>query len=140
MRVLAFGQPGTWSLKYNLIWDQILDLGLFPASLREREVAWYFKKMNRYGPPLDSRKDYTKLDFAAWAAAMTDSREQFERFMKPICDFPNATPDRVGLTDWYQTTDARTMGMHSRSVVGGIWARQLLDGDWKRGTVLPIPE
>jgi len=138
--VLAFGQPGTWSLKYNLIWDQILDLGLFPASLREREVAWYFKKMNRYGPPLDSRKDYTKLDFAAWAAAMTDSREQFERFMKPICDFPNATPDRVGLTDWYQTTDARTMGMHSRSVVGGIWARQLLDGEWKRGTVLPIPE
>ncbi len=139
--VLAFGKPGTWSLKYNLIWDQILELGLFEPSVRAREVAHYFRKMNRFGPPLDSRKDYTKLDFAAWAGAMAVSREEFERFMKPICDMPGATPDRVGLTDWYQTTDARTMGMHSRSVVGGIWARQLLDGEWKRGTVLiPNPE
>jgi Domain of unknown function (DUF1793) len=99
--------------------------------VREREIAWYFTKMNRFGPPLDSRQTYTKLDFVAWSAAMCGSREEFEKFMTPVIAFASATPDRVGLTDWYQTTDARTMGMHSRSVVGGLWARQLMDGAWR---------
>jgi hypothetical protein len=130
--VLAFGKPGTWSLKYNLVWDRILGLDLFPAALSQREVAWYFEKMNPFGPPLDSRETYTKLDFVAWCAAMCETREDFERFMAPVHDFARQTPDRVPLSDWYRTTDGRSMGMHSRSVVGGLWARQLVDGRWKR--------
>ncbi|MEI7658432.1 MAG: DUF4965 domain-containing protein [Phycisphaerae bacterium] len=130
--VLAFGKPGSWSLKYNLVWDRILGLDLFPAALAEREVAWYFERMNRFGPPLDSRDTYTKLDFVAWCGAMCATKEQFERFISPVHDFAQQTPDRVPLSDWYRTTDGRSMGMHSRSVVGGLWARQLLDGRWKR--------
>ena len=52
---LAFDKPGTWSQKYNLVWDQILDFHLFPAQVRQTEIAFYLQHLNEYGLPLDNR-------------------------------------------------------------------------------------
>jgi hypothetical protein len=60
---LTFGDKGTWSLKYNLIWDQLLELEVFPREIAQREVAWYMGKQNRYGTPLESRAAFTKTDW-----------------------------------------------------------------------------
>ena len=49
---LAFDRPGTWSLKYNLVWDRLLELNLFPAEVTRRELASYRARMERYGLPL----------------------------------------------------------------------------------------
>lgn len=126
--VLVFGQPGTWSQKYNLIWDRVLGLNLFPQSVFEREMALYRTKVQQYGLPLDSRKTYTKLDWTVWTACLTGKRADFDAIMKPVFGWVDAPvpPSRVPMSDWYETTDGKTMGMHTRTVVGGIWMPMLM--------------
>ncbi|CCW35438.1 protein of unknown function (DUF1793) [Chthonomonas calidirosea] len=124
---LAFDKPGTWSQKYNLVWDKILHLNLFPESVARKEVAFYLTKMNPYGLPLDNRATYTKLDWEVWTATLAESRADFDVFMRHIEAFMNNTPNRVPLTDWYDTITAKQMGFQARSVVGGIAIKLLAD-------------
>jgi hypothetical protein len=124
---LAFDKPGTWSQKYNLVWDQILGLKLFPARIRETELAFYRQHMNQYGLPLDSRADYTKLDWELWTATLSEDEDQFKVFMEPIAKWVNETRSRVPLTDWYDTKNGKQVGFQARSVVGGVYIRILAD-------------
>jgi hypothetical protein len=124
---LAFNSPSTWSQKYNLVWDRILDYNLFPDSVRDTETKYYLKKINHYGLPLDSRADYTKLDWSIWTATLTSKREQFDAIMDPIYMWMNETPTRVPLTDWYDTKNGKQVGFQARSVVGGVLIKALAD-------------
>lgn len=124
---LAFDRPNTWSQKYNLVWDKILGLNLFPAEVAEKEMAYYKKVQNQYGLPLDNRETYTKLDWITWTATLTQKREDFDALVSPIIAFLNATPDRSPMTDWYQTKTARKVGFTARPVVGGVFLKMLYD-------------
>ncbi|TWU41140.1 glutaminase family protein [Novipirellula artificiosorum] len=124
---LAFDQTGTWSQKYNLVWDQILDLGLFPRQVVETEMAFYRSIQNEYGLPLDNRSDYTKLDWVLWTATLTNDRDDFEAIVAPVHKFLNVTPDRSPMTDWYFTSTAKKRGFTARPVVGGVFLRMLYD-------------
>jgi hypothetical protein len=124
---LAFDRPGTWSQKYNLVWDQLLRLNLFPARVRQTELAFYLQHVNRYGLPLDNRAGYTKLDWELWTATLAESTDQFNTLMMPIAKWVNESPSRVPLTDWYDTTDGKQMGFQARSVVGGVFIKALAD-------------
>jgi hypothetical protein len=124
---LAFDKPGTWSQKYNLIWDRILGLNLFPDSVLRKEMDYYKKIQNKYGLPLDNRQTYTKLDWITWTATLTQKRADFEALIDPIFVFMNETPDRSPLTDWYQTKTAKKVGFTARPVIGGVFAQMLYD-------------
>lgn len=129
---LAFDRPGTWSQKYNLVWDKVLSFHLFPAQVAEKEIAYYENK-GHFGFPLDNRKHYTKLDWEFWSATLADSPAHWENLIAPIYDWVNDSPSRVPLTDWYWTTDGTQVGFQARSVVGGLYIKMLADSDsWKR--------
>ena len=120
---LAFDRPDTWSMKYNIVWDRLLDLKLFPKEVTEKEMKYYKTKLNKYGLPLDNRSDYTKLDWEVWTATLADNQEDFDALMAPIYEFVDATTPRVPLTDWYYTSTAKQVGFQARSVVGGIYIK-----------------
>ncbi|HEY4415951.1 MAG TPA: DUF4965 domain-containing protein [Verrucomicrobiae bacterium] len=122
---LTFDRAGTWSQKYNLVWDRILGLNLFPAEVAQKEMAYYKTKLNQYGLPLDSRKDYTKLDWTTWTATLTQNRDDFQTLIAPIIAFINATPERDPMSDWYQTKTAHQVGFIARPVVGGVFLQML---------------
>ena len=124
---LAFDKPGTWSQKYNLVWDRLLDLNLFLPRVRQTELVFYLQHVNQYGLPLDNRADYTKLDWELWTATLADNPQQFEALMVPIAKWVNETPSRVPLTDWYDTKNGKQVGFQARSVVGGVYIKALAD-------------
>jgi Domain of unknown function (DUF4965)/Domain of unknown function (DUF1793)/Domain of unknown function (DUF5127) len=124
---LAFNSPGTWSEKYNLVWDKLLDLQLFPTEVHQAEIAFYLTKLNMYGLPLDSRADYTKLDWELWTATLAEKPREFQQIIDPIYRWTNETMSRVPLTDWYDTKTGKQVGFQARSVVGGVFIKALSD-------------
>ena len=151
---LAYHQPGTWSMKHNLIWDRILSGGnavrhvpdlemksrdgaesvptrqnqqLLPTSVGDAEIAWYLKVQKKYGLPVDNRTDTSLIDWALWSIALARSDADFQALCEPIYRYANETPTRVPLSDWFITIDAKQKGFQARPVVGGIFIRMLAD-------------
>jgi len=116
---LAFDRPGSWSQKYNLVWDRILGLNVFPPEVAQKEVVHYKKVMQRFGVPLDSRTKLTKTDWSFWSATLAENQSDFEALISPIYDYLNQTTARSPFVDSYITDDVHSDGMHARPVIGG---------------------
>lgn len=119
--MLAFGSGDTWSIKYNMVWDKLLGLGLFGDETYSHEIETYKTKIQKYGLPLDCRKDYGKLDWMAWTTVMTEDREYTDLIYKTIFDYISESPDRVPVSDFYYTTSGRVVNFQNRSVVGALF-------------------
>ncbi len=131
---LAFDKPGTWSQKYNLVWDRVLDLGLFPPEVMRREMDHYRKVGNAYGLPLDNRSTYTKLDWILWTATLAPTPADWDMLVDPVYRWLNESPSRVPMSDWYFTDgEGKVRGFRARSVVGGVFMRMLAEPRaWRR--------
>lgn len=122
---LTFDKAGTWSQKYNLVWDELLGLNIFPKELMETEIPYYLTKQNTYGLPLDSRRMYTKSDWIIWTATMSPDLVTFQKFINPLYKYANETSSRVPISDWHETRSGKLVGFQARSVVGGYFMPML---------------
>jgi len=122
---LTFDNEGTWSQKYNMVWDKILGFDLFPSQVAKTEINYYLTKQNKYGLPLDNRKTYTKTDWVMWTATLAKDKPTFEKFASPIYDFMNETRERIPMSDWIYTDSQNHAGFQARSVVGGYFIKML---------------
>lgn len=124
---LAFDQPGSYSMKYNMIWDKALGLNLFPRYVMCSEFASYRHRQCKYGVPLDNRADYTKSDWLVWTACMAPTKEEFEEFIEPLWAAYHYSPSRVPMTDWYSAVTSLQVSFQHRSVQGGLFMKLLCD-------------
>ena len=122
---LTFDRENTWSQKYNLVWNKVFDMGIFPDEVARKEVAFYLTKQQKYGLPLDGRKDYTKSDWIMWSACLADRPEDFRSLVSLIYKYAEETPSRVPLSDWHDTNEGHMMNFKARSVVGGYFMKML---------------
>ena len=126
---LTFDQQG-WSMKYNMVWDRLLDLRLLPDSFYREETESYIDRQNAYGLPLDSRADYTKSDWILWTASMADN-VTFRKMVAPVARFLRESKSRVAFSDWYYTSTGEYCRFIARSVQGGLYM-PLLMRKWRR--------
>jgi len=124
---LAFDREGSWSQKYNIIWDKMLSLNIFPAEIATTEIHYYLKRQakHRYGLPLDSRKNYTKADWILWTACLADNNDDFAKIASPVYLYANETQSRVPISDFYDADTGKMENFKARSVVGGFFAKIL---------------
>ena len=111
----------TFSLKYNFAFDKILKLHLFSQDLFEREIDCYIERMNKYGTPLDTRKEYTKSDWQLWVASLTNDEKKSTIFIEKLDEFLKTSPDRVPFSDWFETGSGEYHSFRARTVQGGCF-------------------
>jgi hypothetical protein len=124
---LQYDLPNTWSQKYNLVYQSILSLNLFPSDVAKLESDYYMTQMLDFGIPLDSRGHLTKSDWTSWIAAFNGNQQQANAIFGKLYRFANESPDRVPFSDFYDVTNGHVLAFRARPVMGGLFARALLE-------------
>ena len=125
--LLNFGaDAGTWSTKYNLVWDRIWGWDIM-KTVRSEEMAFYMNKMKTYGLPLDSRGDLCKSDWQMWVMGFAEQESQRTKLINTLWKYINETSSRVPVSDNHYASGGNQAMFQARSVVGGYWMRVFVD-------------
>ena len=124
---LAYDRPGSFSLKYNTVWDKLWQTNLLPEDFFKAEIQRYKQEALPYGVRLDTREKYTKSDWELWVACLSDNRADFEFFTGLLWKAYNTMRTRVPMTDWYFADTSEERGFQHRTVQGGLFMKLLFE-------------
>jgi hypothetical protein len=122
--------PGTWSQKYNLVWDKPLGLHVFADSIFTNEMKVYRENLNHCGVPLLSTETYNKSDWELWSASITGNKSDFMALATAEWNYLNESGRSCcGIEDLHftQTCQPRPPGFPFRGVVGGYFIKIAVD-------------
>lgn len=140
--MLTYAQPGSYSIKYSLLFDVGLGLNLFAAIL-PMECAHLQANVQPYGWVLQhangSANTWTNLGWEGWWAALCGPDTATDAFARMVA-YVNAVDRRVPLSDWFDAATAKFQGFTARAQVGGLFAplwlqqiqaRRAGGGEWR---------
>jgi len=126
---LAFDSEGSWSLKYNLIWDKLFDFNLFGDEVIDKETDKYLKVMQNFGVPLDNRSSQGKTDWQMWASALKLGSDYEKTMIAKMHYFLCNSSSRAPFTDWFDCKTGRKFVFQNRTVQGGLFINMLARDD-----------
>ena len=85
---LAFDRPGTWSQKYNLVWDRSSAWTSSRPRSPSRRSRSTSRTQDRYGLPARQPQPYAKLDWTVWTATPGRLARRFEALVDPLYRLP----------------------------------------------------
>ena len=101
---LAFDKPGTWSQKYNLVWDKLLGLESVPAGGRAQRDRLLQDRAGRRTACRSTTASATPSSTGSSGPRRWPTRRPTStRWSSPVYKFLNESPSRVPMTDWYWT-------------------------------------
>ncbi|CAG8960693.1 hypothetical protein HYFRA_00013461 [Hymenoscyphus fraxineus] len=120
---LAYQDPKSHGLLYNIYADKLLNLNIVPAPIFQQQSDFYPTVAQKYGVPLDTRNMVTKSDWEIWAAAVANGPTK-DFIIGKIATWLAETPTNRAFTDLYDTTNGDFPGNKfiARPVVGGHFA------------------
>ncbi|GAA5820315.1 hypothetical protein JCM11251_005569 [Rhodosporidiobolus azoricus] len=118
----SYNNATGWITHYNLYFDVLLGLEVFPQTIYEMQDSFYPTVAEPYGPPLDSRfPTRAKTDWLAWASATCLSSKCRRVFLDGLARYFRASKNAV-FGDSITPQEGWSVGFLSRPVAGGHYA------------------
>ena len=117
-----YDAAGSWSQKYNLIWDRVFGFGLFddtigrecqmimaPGSVVRHNYSWYLDDRSQ-----SDARHLTNAGWSEWTAGLC-GQVAVDDLYKRLLRFCRATPDRWALSDYFNALSGRRIGFEGAS-------------------------
>ena len=121
----------SFSLKYNLLYQLILNASVFPETVLSTELEYYSTKQSReYGIPLNDRATFQLTEYQGGLIGMAYSNSSVKtQLIDQLYKFANETPSRDPFGDRYDTTTGsqlRPLSFIARATIGEIFSLLLV--------------
>eukprot|EP00117_Sycon_ciliatum_P012048 scpid40091/ scgid5004/ len=121
----------SFSLKYNLLYQLIMNVSVFDPVVFQRELTYYVNKQSAtYGIPLNDRASFQLTEYQGGLLGLAYNMESIKTVLiHQLYSFADQTPSRDPFGDRYDTVTGKQLGTSSfiaRATIGEIFSLLLV--------------